>query len=146
MGTERTERTEIRAEHLAGDAFELVIRDHLVTVDQPRDAGGDDLGPTPTELFVASLAGCVGFYAARYLRRHDLPDDGLRVRGSFAMSDDRPARVASIDLDVELPAGFPKERLVALGRVVEHCTVHNSIRFAPEVRTRLVEAPWASVA
>lgn len=140
------ERTEIRAEHLAGDAFELVIRDHIVTVDQPRASGGGDLGPTPTELFVASLAGCVGFYAERYLRRHDLPDGGLSVRGAFAMSDDRPDRVASVELEVRLPVGIPKERLVALSRVVEHCTVHNSIRIAPEIRTRLVEAPLASVA
>jgi uncharacterized OsmC-like protein len=139
-------RTEIRAEHLSGDAFELVIRDHLVTVDQPSAAGGDDLGPTPTELFVASLAGCVGFYAERYLRRHGLPDDGLSVRGSFAMSDHRPARVTSVELEVRVPAGIPQERLVALSRVIEHCTVHNSIRLAPEIRTRLVEAPLAAVA
>jgi uncharacterized OsmC-like protein len=140
------ERTEIRAEHLSGDAFELVIRDHVVTVDQPRDAGGGDRGPTPTELFVASLAGCVGFYAERYLRRHDLPEDGLSVLGSFAMSDDRPARVVSVELEVRVPAGIPKERLAALGRVVEHCTVHNSIRIAPRIHTQLVEAPLAAVA
>ena len=65
--------------HLDGDAFTVAVRDHQVTVDQPIDAGGSDTGPTPTELFVASLAGCVAFYARRYLARPAVPEDGLRV-------------------------------------------------------------------
>jgi putative redox protein len=39
--------------------------------------GGGDVGPTPTELFVAGLASCVAFYARRYLRRHDIDAEGL---------------------------------------------------------------------
>lgn len=46
-----------------GDAYRLAIRGHTVLVDQPTDAGGDDRGPTPTELLVAALAGCVAFDA-----------------------------------------------------------------------------------
>jgi organic hydroperoxide reductase OsmC/OhrA len=34
---------------------------------------------TPTELFAASLAACVAFYAGRFLRRHGLTADWLRV-------------------------------------------------------------------
>ncbi|MDF2146736.1 OsmC family protein [Knoellia sp. p5-6-4] len=44
--------------HLDGDRFEIGIRRHRVTVDQPVDAGGEDTAPTPTELFIASLASC----------------------------------------------------------------------------------------
>jgi uncharacterized OsmC-like protein len=35
---------------------------------------------------------------------------------------------------VVLPRGFPHERLEGLRKVVEHCTVHNSITQAPEIR------------
>jgi hypothetical protein len=49
---------------LEGDRFAIDARGHTITVDQPADVGGADTAPTPTELFVASLAGCVGFYAA----------------------------------------------------------------------------------
>ena len=137
---------EIRAEHLTEDTFVLGIRGHRVVVDQPKEAGGDDLGPTPTELFVASLAGCVGFYAERYLRRHGLPDEGLCVKGSFAMSEDRPPRVASVELRVIPPAPIAADRMAALQRVVEHCTVHNSIRMAPDITVQVVEAPLPAVA
>jgi putative redox protein len=137
---------EVRAEHLTEDTFVLGIRDHRVVVDQPKDAGGDDLGPTPTELFVAALAGCVGFYAERYLRRHGLPDEGLCVKAAFTMAEDRPPRVASVDLRVLLPAPIAQERMAALQRVIEHCTVHESIRIAPEVGIRVLEPEVAAVA
>lgn len=116
------------------DRFEIGIRGHRVTVDQPADAGGDDAGPTPTELFVASLAGCVGFYAERFLRRHDLPVDGLEVRSDYEMSEDPPARVASVQIEVVTPTRLLPTRNEALRRVVEHCTVHNTIRLAPDIR------------
>ena len=50
--------------HDVGDRFDIAIRGHVVHVDQPESDGGSDTGPTPTELFVASLASCVAFYAA----------------------------------------------------------------------------------
>lgn len=47
--------------HQAGDRFELQVRGHRLLCDQPPGRGGTDQGPTPTELFVASLAACVAF-------------------------------------------------------------------------------------
>jgi len=139
--------TSLRIEHQGGDRFAIDVRGHRVVVDQPEAAGGHDEGPTPTELFVASLAACVGFFAERFLRRHDLPVEGLAVEARFDFANERPARVEWIELDVRLPAAIPESRRVALERVIEHCTVHESIRTEPEVLTRVVEpAAAASVA
>lgn len=128
---------ELMVRHVAGDAFTVTVRDHEVTVDQPVADGGTDTGPTPTELFVAGLAACVGFYAERFLRRHGIPPDGLAVRCSFTMAEDRPARVTDVELVLDLPPAFPADRREALYRVVEHCTVHNTLRQPPTVRLRL---------
>jgi putative redox protein len=119
------------------DKFAVLIRDHYLLVDQPKEAGGDDEGPTPTELFVAALAACVGFYAERFLLRHDLPSEGLAVKCGFEMSEHRPARVQSIELEVTLPVELSTSQRKALLAVVEHCTVHNSLRQPPEVRIGL---------
>ncbi|HEX9122736.1 MAG TPA: OsmC family protein [Actinomycetota bacterium] len=120
-----------------GDRLRVRIRGHELVADQPVADGGEDVGPSPTELFVASLAACIGFYAERYLRRHSLPVEGLAVECDFAFAKDRPARVGSADLRLVLPAGFPEERQAGLLAVVEHCTVHNSIRQAPEISISL---------
>ncbi|SRR6266545_4466036 len=123
--------------HLYGDAFEIEVRGHHLTVDQPVDAGGADLGPTPTELFAASLAACVGFYAGRFLRRHGLATEGLEVHCEATMSSELPARLAAVTLRLAGLPALPERRRAALLAVVDHCTVHNSIRHAPQIRIEL---------
>jgi putative redox protein len=118
----------------AGERYDVTVRGHRVTVDQPVDAGGEDVAPTPTELFVASLATCVAFYAGRYLTRHGRSRDGLGVSVSYWMAGDRPARVADIQLTVRVPQDLPAERWAGLHAVVSHCTVHNSLVNPPTVR------------
>src|SRR5512132_299109 len=125
--------------HQGADQFELQVRGHRLLCDQPLADGGGDQGPTPTELFVASLAACVGFYARRFLARHHLDPGGLRVEAAFTMSPDRPARVDTITLRLLLPQPLEENRRQALLAVVEHCTVHNSLRTPPQVRITLAE-------
>lgn len=125
--------------HDIGVRFHADIRGHRVTFDQPVDAGGADAGPTPTEMFVASLGACVAYYAERFLERHDQATTGLAVRTTFAMGE-RPARVISIDVALVTPPRFRDDLRAPLQAVVEHCTVHNSLRLAPAVRIQ-IETP-----
>lgn len=122
----------VRVLHLGGDRFDINVRGHIIRTDQPVSDGGEDTGPTPTELFIASLAGCVAFYARRYLDRHALPTEGLAVDADFHMGS-RPARVATIEVRLTIPAGVPAERREALLAVASHCTVHNSLITTPEI-------------
>ena len=122
------------------------MRGHRLLCDQPLAEGGGDQGPTPTELFVASLAACVAFYARRFLARHDLDPTGLRVEAHFTMSTDRPARVDTITLRLIIPQPLAPNRRRALLAVVDHCTVHNSIRTPPDVHVTLTEPADAGAA
>ncbi|MFG2309360.1 OsmC family protein [Streptomyces sp. NPDC048566] len=128
-------RLEVR--HVDEDAYAVDVRGHRVRVDQPVDAGGTDTAPTPTELFAASLATCVAFYAGRYLRRHGLPRSGLRVTTEFGMAADRPARIGSLRLVLVPPPELPADRRAALLAVASHCTVHNTLRRPPEITVEL---------
>jgi putative redox protein len=123
--------------YLDGEAYEIQVRGHRVRVDQPAGVG-DDSAPTPTELFVGSLAACVAFYAGRYLTRHGLTRDGLTVHADYQMATDRPARVTAIRITVRAPDGLPAQRRAALAAVAAHCTVHNSIVTHPEVTVTVV--------
>ena len=116
-----------------GDRYSIRIGRHTIAVDQPVEAGGTDTGPTPTDLFVASLASCTAHYAGRFLRRHGISPDGLEVACVFEMATDRPARVGTISLDVCLPAGMPRDLDDRLRAVIEHCSVKNSIAAPPTI-------------
>ncbi|MGW7363726.1 OsmC family protein [Streptomyces sp. NPDC054841] len=121
---------------ISGDAYEVAVRGHVLTVDQPVADGGHDTAPTPVELFVAAVTSCVAHYAGRFLDRHGIARTGLRVVTDYTMADERPARVASLRLRVDAP-GLPAERAAALQAVVSHCTVKNTLEVPPEVTITL---------
>jgi len=130
----------ISVRHESGDRFEIVIGPHRLAVDQPEAAGGADSAPTPTALFVASLAACAAFYANRFLRRRGIPEGSIAVWAEYEM-DERPSRISAIRLLISLPS--PLENDVALGllRAVDACTIQGSLRSPPAVSVRLDEAP-----
>ncbi|MEU5439879.1 OsmC family protein [Streptomyces griseofuscus] len=119
--------------HLGGCAFKVGVRGHALVIDQPVEAGGGDRGPTPVEVLVVSLASCVAYYAGRFLERHHIDRQRLRVSADFTMADDRPARVAAVRMRIFLPEGLSEAMLQALRAVVDHCTVHSTLRQPPQV-------------
>jgi uncharacterized OsmC-like protein len=60
------------------------------------------------------------------------------------MSPDRPARVATITLRLVVPQPLEEHHRRALQAVVDHCTVHNSLRTPPHVQVTLAETVDAS--
>ena len=136
--------SQITVHHENLDRFRIEVRGHAIVVDQPGPASGD-AGPTPTELFVASLAACAGFYARRFLVRHGLAEGDLEITADFAFSADH-SRVAAIVIRVGVPGGVPESLRPALMRVLEHCTVHESLREAPAVSFDLVAAAAPAIA
>lgn len=137
---ESTTDTQIAVRFAYGESYEIAVRGHHIVVDQPIEDGGADQGATPTELFVASLAGCVAYYAGRYLSRHGYGREGLTVEAGFEMASGRLARVAMIHLTVNIPREVPAERWQALRAVVHRCTVHNTLNQPPQVDITLTAA------
>lgn len=52
----------IRASGNLDHAFTITVEsgNHVIRMDQPKNAAGQDLGPTPLELILAAVAGCFG--------------------------------------------------------------------------------------
>lgn len=132
--------SQVDVDYLGGEAYAVTARGHALLTDQPVTAGGTDTAMTPTELLIASLSSCVAFYAGRYLARHGLNRDGLHVTTMFTTTD-HPARVDKATLRIAVPGGIPPHRERALLAVASHCTVHNTLRQAPEVTIELGQLP-----
>lgn len=130
----------ITVSHVAGDRFAIELGEHTLMVDQPLQDGGEGTAPTPTELFVASLASCVAHYARRYLTRHQLATEGLTVTADY-QTGSGPARVTAVQVVVTVSPDVPVHRREALLAVASHCTVHNSLTHPPAVQVSLEPAP-----
>jgi putative redox protein len=135
---------EIHVRHEGGDRYRIEIAGHEIVVDQPVSAGGTDTGPTPTDLFVGTIAACTAHYAGRFLARHAVDPTGLEVDAAFRVGD-RPARVTDVELRLVVPA-LPEALEDRFRAVVEHCTVKNSIVTAPEVDLRIARQVASAVA
>jgi hypothetical protein len=48
--------TSIQVMPVENERYEVAVGGHRLTIDQPKAAGGDDKGPTPVQLFAASVA------------------------------------------------------------------------------------------
>jgi putative redox protein len=83
--------------------FVATSRNHEVIIDQPEKGGGSNLGMTPVELFIASLGGCVSYYAAYYMERNNIPSQGLRVEADWDF-EKRPYRISKVRLTIHQPS------------------------------------------
>ena len=116
--------------------FEANARGHVVITDQPPDEGGRDSGMTPPELFLSSLGACVGHYAAVYLNLRHLPSADLQVR-IRAVKSLNPARISSIQIEV-ITDRLDLRHREGLQRAVDHCLLHNTLLFPPNVNMTVV--------
>lgn len=115
-----------------GTRHDIASGSHHVVTDQPVEDGGHDAGMSPVELFVGSLASCVGYFVGRFCARHHIPSDGLRVEAEWEMAES-PHRVGSIALAIHLPHRITAEQKERLLKVAHGCTVHQSIAVAPTI-------------
>lgn len=128
--------TRLTATFKSGAAFNIECRGHSVVSDQPVTNGGEDSGMTPPELFAGSLAGCIGFYVARYCQQAGIDCDGLKVGCNWSVAEDAPRRIAGFTVDVELP-GLPEKRRKAVERVASSCLIHATLHHTPEININL---------
>lgn len=126
--------------HYRGDMlFESVLGNHSLTIDLPAEMGGSDRGPTPPEVFIASLGSCVGAFVATYCRNTGIDDEGLTVDVSYDKADD-PSRLVNVRVVVKLPKSEVGRREDALLRVAAHCPVHETIETVNSIEFELLDA------
>jgi uncharacterized OsmC-like protein len=116
--------------------FKAVCGGHEVFTDQHAPEGGTDKAMTPAELFIASLGTCIGVYAARFCKRHNLPTEGMKVLMDWTVVKD-PVRIGSIKAELQYPHNIPETEKKGLLRMAEACFVHETILHKPEIVVEL---------
>lgn len=113
-----------------GVAVDATYKGHTIRTDQPREDGGSDSAMSPFDLFFASIAACMGFYALRFCQQRDLPAEGLSLTLE-PVRDEEQKRVTLVRIALRLPAGFPDKYRAAIERAVDHCAVKRHVLEPP---------------
>jgi putative redox protein len=132
---------EARITFPGGKRVDAEIEGRVIQTDQPFSAGGGGGAPEPFALFAASLGTCAGFYVLRFCQARELPTLGLAIRQRLQFED---GRLAKVELDVELPEGFPEKYREALVRAAEGCKVKKAIEAQPRFVVRASPAGRAA--
>ena len=103
----------------------VIVRGHTLTVDEPKDQGGEDAGPDPQEMLAVSLSSCVAITVEMYANRKgwDIGDVECEV-------DYEPAQRGSptkFHLVLRLPKELPEDQRERLMQIAAKCPVHRTL-------------------
>jgi uncharacterized OsmC-like protein len=109
---------------------------HTIHVDEPAGVGGTDLGPQPTDLFLASIASCFTLALSHAARRRSIELSGLAVNVTGRYDG---LRFSSVHVRASI--GAPPEEIDGLVLAAERvCYVTNSLRSGVGLSTEAVVA------
>lgn len=97
---------------------------HTIVIDEPPDKGGTDLGPAPSRLLAAGLAGCIAVTMEMYAERKGWDLGAVEVEVDVSYEGHRPR---AFDVTLRLPAGLSEEQKQRLTVVAGKCPVHKTL-------------------
>ena len=120
-----------------GVAVDATYKGQTVRTDQPVQAGGTGAAMSPFDLFLASIATCMGFYALRFCQERSLSTEGLGLTLE-PVRDEEAKRVSLIRIELVLPSAFPEKYRPAIERAIDHCAVKKHILEPPRFELQVV--------
>ncbi len=92
--------------------FEANIEDHKIVMDLDEERGGENAGPRPKPLMLASLGGCSGLDVIGILKKMKIRPDYFNMRIEAEQTEELPKRYHKINIIYEFRGdNLPMEKL-----------------------------------
>jgi putative redox protein len=113
---------------------ELFIAGHTVIADEPQDLGGTNLGPSPGQFLMLSLASCTAITLRMYADRKKWSVDKIKVEVASEKVDNKTL----FKREVSFEGAIDDEQRKRLLQIANSCPVHKTLTNPIEVQTILV--------
>ena len=140
--------SEVTVTSLKNFQNEVKYADHVFNTDEPVESGGDDTGPDPYSLLLASLGSCISMTVTSYARRKQWPLERVTVRlrqkrihaeDCRGCHENAEGYIHSIERSVTLEGNLTDEQRERLQEISHKCPVHKTLT-SPIVITELSES------
>lgn len=118
------------------DHYQTILSNgkHSLLADEPVTENGTDLGPSPDDLLMMSLASCTAITLRMYIDRKQWNVAQLKVSVSMKRNEGKTFFDRKIEFTGELNED-EKNRLVVIANA---CPIHKTLQHASEIETSLL--------
>jgi putative redox protein len=129
----------------------VVSGKHQFQVDEPQDAGGKNLAPTPYDYLVAALGACTSMTIGWYARKRNIPLEDIKIslwqeRIHARDCEDcitKDGMIHRIELEIALTGNLSAEQHGLLMQAAERCPVHRTLTSEVDIKLRAAPPPAA---
>ena len=140
----------IKVSAIMGEKFSTQINcSHPFVIDQPKMAGGNDEGPNPLEIFLASLPACICALGRIIAMQRSIPLRGMDVSvegdidKDFLMGKTTEGRAGFTEIRtyIHFDANLTlAEKDVLLNEIAVRCPIADNIKFTSVVKAEVMES------
>lgn len=123
---------ELRIGFPGGRKVDVHMEEMVINTDQPVKDGGQGSAPTPSQLFLASIASCAGYYALVFCQKRDIDTQGMGLEMRLA-KDDTTKLIRTMTLVLTLPDAFPEKYRPAILKAMDACWVKKHLVDPPRI-------------
>jgi len=117
---------------------EIQIDNHKIVADEPKDVGGGDLGPAPTEFLLSSLGTCKAMTVRMYADRKAWGLDKVDIKLSISFQKSEQQKTAFIKCHINLEGDLDNEQRQRLLYIADKCPVHGILSNPIVIESNLV--------
>jgi putative redox protein len=104
---------------------EIRVRGHRLVADEPEEAGGKDVGPSPQEMLAGALASCTAITMQMYAERKGWDLTGVEVDCDYQPAE--RGRPSGFELILRLPESLSDEQVDRLKVIAAKCPIHRTL-------------------
>ncbi len=123
-----------------GDRYtsKVQVNQHSLTVDEPLEKGGEDLGPAPGDYLCAALASCKAITLRMYVQRKQWNVDEIKVSVNLVSAAQMPSGNNTFYCNINFKGELNDEQQKRLLVIANSCPLHRLMSKPSDLVTEIL--------